>query len=159
RDRPRSGAASRWPRSADRVLVPKGGLNRLPAAWICLAVILGAACGLAAGFGAAHAAPRASAWAAGINAGLLAATLVGIVWYSMETHAMWQLAVRPFLITMIDDPNGASRLIVRNVGNGPALYVRLRDLTFNWGLTVKFEAVEIVESHENVPVQARPEFG
>lgn len=64
-----------------------------------------------------------------------------LVWYAVETHALRkeatrqaELAVRPAVLARIEDNPHA--LILRNIGNGPALYVRVEDIEFE---TIEFE--------------------
>ncbi len=58
-----------------------------------------------------------------------------LIWYTVETHAMRrettrqaEIAVRPAVLAHIED--NPYTLILRNIGNGPALYVKLEDIEF-----------------------------
>ena len=75
---------------------------------------------------------------------LTAGTGLVILWYTFETHQVRreivrqnEIAIQPVVIAMIEGrpartvptPEIPSGLILRNIGRGPALFLRVRDLT------------------------------
>jgi hypothetical protein len=86
------------------------------------------------------------------------ATGVVLIWYTVETYAMRKevtrqgdLAVMPFVLARLEPAPLA--LILRNIGNGPALYVKVEDIDFDTGLTpgkpdhvAKFATTDVIEA-------------
>jgi hypothetical protein len=86
-----------------------------------------------------------------------------ILWYTVETHAMrrettrqTELAVKPAVLARIEDNPHA--LILRNIGNGPALYVMVEDIEFDTGgragvpdHVVTFATTDVIEAKTEVP--------
>jgi len=131
---------------------------------------IGVIFGLLAGVATFKAAPTASAWATGISAGAYAATLVAVLWYSLETQAMrraivrqTEMSVRPFLVAGIEarplNPLATltayeDLLVIRNIGSGPALFVRIETLHLEH-LEVRFEVVDVIPGGHDAIVRAR----
>src|SRR5262245_55658362 len=113
--------------------------------WIVVALSTGLSCGLVAGIGTQLARPSASAWATGVSTAVLASTLVAFIWYSVETLGMRRelirqnsITIRPLLMTRIEqreDPDRArnfvDKVVVRNIGQWPALFVRIEELVLD----------------------------
>lgn len=66
----------------------------------------------------------------------LIATLGAVIWYTVETHLLRRLQVRPSLVLTADLDNGA--LLIRNVGTSAALNVEIPD--FQGGLSQMISA-------------------
>jgi hypothetical protein len=106
---------------------------------------------------------------------LLVGTGVAIIWYTVETFYLRQamvraneIAVLPLIIAAIEavEVSGAvgqnykKSLVLRNIGKGPALFVRVEDLQLaNPELKVKFEAVDVIEEKQKAAAQSQPYFG
>jgi hypothetical protein len=107
--------------------------------WLALIVTVGVLFGAAAGFATNPVFGTGSPLAAGLNAGLLAATLVAVVWYSLETHRLLgvqrdaaEISEHPWLEVspwpdeeIIRRQTLAASLRVKNVGHAPALIRRV----------------------------------
>lgn len=90
------------------------------------------------------------------------ATGLILIWYTVETHAMRkettrqaELAVRPLVLARLESPQG---LVVRNIGSGPALYVKVEDIEFDTDAptgrpshVAKFATTDVIEAKAEVP--------
>jgi hypothetical protein len=80
------------------------------------------------------------------------------LWYTIETEASRrqlvlanELAVRPLLVASIDGL-WTDQLVLKNLGNGPALFVRVRDLQLGAEATVQFDVKAVVAAEDSVVV-------
>lgn len=95
-------------------------------------------------------------------------TGVILIWYTVETHGLrreaarqGKLAVMPFVLARLEG-NPPEQLILRNIGNGPALYVKVEDIEFDTGLTpgkndhvAKFATTDVIEGKREVTATAK----
>jgi hypothetical protein len=109
-----------------------------------------------------------SALAASIQAGLVAGTVAGLVWYSIETRGMRnemvrqnEMAVWPMLISAILESPGVDeashRLVIRNVGKGPALFVKIDNVIAvpEGRFNVEFDSISVIPAGEEELARAR----
>jgi len=85
-----------------------------------------------------------------------------LVWYTVETYAIRRqatrqgdLAVMPFVLARLEPAPYA--LVLRNIGNGPALYVKVQDIEFDLGLNqgkpdpvARFATTDVIEAKTEV---------
>jgi hypothetical protein len=94
----------------------------------------------------------------GRSDGIYFATALILLWYTIETEASRrqlvlanELAVRPLLVASIDGL-WTDQLVLKNLGNGPALFVRVRDLQLGAEATVQFDVKAVVAAEDSVVV-------
>ncbi len=112
----------------------------------------------------------AVAWISGRDVGtaILWATGIVLLAYTIETQGMRleivrqnEIAIQPLLMTTVGrrEETQDMELILRNIGRGPALFVRVLDATLSAGeggrLVAEFDGIDCVEAGKDVFVRFR----
>jgi len=97
--------------------------------------------------------------------GVLIGTGVAVLWYTVETFYARREMIRPLLITAIEervsptDRLPVDAVVIRNIGRGPALFVRMADVVILKNSagrrTVQFKVVDIIEPRKRVVAEPR----
>ena len=106
-----------------------------------------------------------------LNNALLWLTGIVILLYAAETHGLRlemvrqnEMSVQPLIIVtgIVSRENGGDRVVLTNIGRGPALFVQSKDMVFgehrDEHFVARFENVDFIGANQTVEVAIRRSF-